>query len=276
MNESDSSILMTFDLVFHEWCKAPVLIEYGLVPWDTEIFGTNFYEVRLPPDSRGFGEPMAHLLQFLVKEGDGDCLVFVKVRGDDVSALAELCGGGFYPVETIVEPYRKLKSFGLERRFERLVLREAEERDAAMLLQISENAFAADRYHLDPNIPDSGASLRYRSWVSNSLESADLAFVYEDSRDSTIIGFMLLRDCGNETVDLSLAAISPRHQKAGFGVLLYGEALEECRRRGFATAVTRISTNNTGVLNIYAHYGFMFRHPRMTLHYCPRPLSDHD
>jgi ribosomal protein S18 acetylase RimI-like enzyme len=259
---------MSFELVFKKWSSERISLEYAFVPWDTDIFGFNFYDLRLPPFAPGLSDSLVGLVQKLTSESSGKCLLFTRVGADDIPTIQTLTRSGFYPVETMVEPSRDLRSFELVRDFSSLALRPAERRDAGRLLELSQTAFGADRYHLDPNLSKECADERYRSWVRSSLESDDLALVFEKAADQTVLGFVVLREAENNNIDISLAAIDSKHQDAGLGVIMYGKCLAECRSRGYKRAVTRISLNNVRVLNIYAHYGFMFRRPRVTLHYC--------
>ena len=71
--------------------------------------------------------------------------------------------------------------------------------------------------------------------------------MYEDTRKGAILGFYHIRDARDGAVDLSLAAVAPAYHGAGIGALMYQAMLNECRQRGYRTAVTRISLNNLPV-----------------------------
>jgi ribosomal protein S18 acetylase RimI-like enzyme len=242
-------------------------MRYGHIPWDSDIFGFPFYQVTISEMFEGFDESLPKLLSFLWKQSEDKCLVCTKIPSQQVSRMRTLTEHGFYPVETMVEPYRDLRSFSSNRRFERLSLRPARIEDKPQLFSIARSAFSMDRYHLDPNLPDDRASYRYEFWLENGMQSGDHIFVYEDATDSRLVGFCHLREVDKRVVDFSLAAIEPKFQKSGFGVMMYSECLLECQKMGYAEMVTRISLNNIAVLNIYAHLGFLFRQPTVTLHW---------
>lgn len=257
---------MSFEITFKKWSHPRGQIRYGYVPWDSEIFGFAFYQLYFPKIIQGLSESLHDLLPFLVEESKGKCLVFAKVPSHDTYLIQKLTTQGFYPVEIMVEPFRELRSFKASSRFERLQLRPALVGDRPRLLEIARSAFSMDRYHLDPNLPKDRASYRYEYWLDNGIKSGDPVFVYEDTVKRKSFGFCYLKEVTPGVVDLSLAAVDPGVQKAGFGVMMYSECLNECQKRGYKQVVTRISLNNISVLNIFAHLGFLFRNPTFTLH----------
>jgi GNAT superfamily N-acetyltransferase len=175
--------------------------------------------------------------------------------------------GGFYPIETTLEPYRKLKGFEYPRRFEHLVLRPVQRGEIPQLLEIARQAFGSDRFHLDTNLPQEAADRRYQYWLENALTAGEHVLAFVDTRQDTCLGFCHLRAGEAGVVEFSLAGLDARIQKAGLGVIMYAQCLLACQELGYSQIVTRISVNNIGVLNIYAHLGFHFRHPTLTLHW---------
>jgi RimJ/RimL family protein N-acetyltransferase len=257
---------MSFQIVFEDWPHPHGLMRYGHIPWDSDIFGFPFYQLTISEMSEGLAESLPELLNFLCEQGEDKCLVCTKIPSHEVTKMRTLVEHGFYPIETMVEPYRDLRSFSGTRRFERLSLRLATVADKPQLFSIARSAFSMDRYHLDPNLPDDRASYRYEFWLENGMKSGDHVWVYRDSTDDRLVGFCHLREIDKGVVDFSLAAIEPKFQKSGFGVMMYSECLMECKKMGYAEIVTRISLNNIAVLNIYAHLGFLFRQPTVTFH----------
>ncbi len=258
---------MSFEIDLKDWSHSHCRIQYGYVPWDSEIFGFPFYQLYFSDEIRGLSESLQGLLQFLVEETSGKCLVFTKIPSWEVCLMQILTKEGFYIVETMVEPRRELKSFRVNRRFERLHLRPAQIEDKPRLLKIAHHAFLVDRYHLDPNLPNDRASHRYQYWLDNGIRSGNSVFVYEDSINKKLLGFCYIKEVSNEIVDLSLAAIDPAVQKMGFGVMMYTACLEECQKRGYTQVLTHISLSNVAVLNIYVYLKFSFHDPKLTLHW---------
>jgi ribosomal protein S18 acetylase RimI-like enzyme len=242
-------------------------MRYGHIPWDSDIFGFPFYQLTISETSEGLSESLPKLLRFLCEQSKDKCLVCTKIPSQQVTKMRTLAEHGFYPIEIMVEPYRDLRSYSGTRHFERLSLRPARVEDKSQLFSIARSAFSTDRYHLDPNLSDDRAGYRYEFWLENGMKSGDHVFVYEDATDDRLVGFCHLREINKGLVDFSLAAIDPVFQKAGFGVMMYSECLMECQKMGYSEIVTRISLNNIAVLNIYAHLGFLFRQPTVTLHW---------
>ncbi len=207
-------------------------------------------------------------LHHLANKCKSKCLVFVKIPPKETSVIKTLTVQGFYPTETMVGVHGNLLALKPCRAFKRLTLRPATNDDRAKILDIARHAFALDRYHLDPNLPNDKASYRYEYWLDNGLKSQDLVLVYEDESKNKTLGFCHVRDIDADTIDFSLAAIDPSYQKAGLGVIMYHECLTLCKSREKRKMITRISINNVAIVNIFANLGFIFREPTLVLHWC--------
>jgi dTDP-4-amino-4,6-dideoxy-D-galactose acyltransferase len=258
---------MSFEITFKDWPSAHGKITYGQVPWDSEIFGFPFFELRISDYFQGLSESLNEFLQHIARSSRSRCIVFLKIPTKETRIIKALTRQGFYPVETMVEIYRNLQSFSPVRSFERLRLRPATIDDTSKILSIARHAFSMDRYHLDPNLPDDKASYRYEYWLGNGLKSQDLVLIYEDVLKAKSLGFCHLRDIRPDTVDFSLGAIDPSYQKAGLGVMMYSECISLCQKRDKKQMITRISINNVAVVNIFSKLGFLFRHPMLVLHW---------
>ena len=235
------------------------------IPWDTEVFG--FPVVRLDSCDDEFA-PDDEIEQVLAcYRGQESVLVTCRVPAERVAWTYALSRHGFYPVETSIQPARDLSSYEPGRRFGGLKLREMRDEDRSTVLAIAGSAFSHGRFHLDENIPRAGANKRYARWIENALADGDLVLVFEDGDRSNVLGFYHLRDLGQQTADLSLAALDPKTQGLGLGPLMYDQCLEECVARGFERVQTNISVANSAVLNIYAELGFVFRKPEFVMHW---------
>ena len=266
---------MSFEITFKDWPHTHGKITYGQVPWDSEIFGFPFFELRISEYFQGLSESLSEFLHHIAKINQSRCLVFVKIPTKETSVIKTLTIQGFYPIETMVGIHRNLQSFSPDRAFERLrlrpALRPATNDDKSKILYIARHAFSMDRYHLDPNLSDDKASYRYEYWLDNGLKSQDLVLIYEDVSKNKPLGFCHLRDIHPDTVDFSLAAIDPSYQKAGLGIMMYNECLSLCQKRDKKKMITRISINNLEIVNIFSNLGFLFRQPTLVLHW----YSDH-
>jgi ribosomal protein S18 acetylase RimI-like enzyme len=258
---------MPFSIVFNGWSHSKGKIRYGYVPWDSEIFGFAFYQLDIAANFKGLLKSLHDLLVFLADGRKEKCLIFTKLPLQKIHLIQKLTAEGFYPVETVVVPYRELKTFRSNRRFKSLRLRSVTVDDIPNLLNIARSAFLFDRYHLDHHLSNDRASYRYEYWLDNGIKAGDPVFVYEDTKDGRLLGFCHLKEVEQGIIDLSLAAIDPELKKSGLGFMMYSECLLECQHMGYTRIGTRISLNNVSVLNIYAQLGFLFRQPSVVLHY---------
>lgn len=264
---------MLFKIDFHDWSDPGGRLQYGYVPWDSQIFNIPFYQLKISENDTFSANTLNGLLEFLGEKTGGKCLVFVKVGSAKVMINQLLTDQGFYHVETAIEPYRSLNKFKFERRFDELCLRIAETTDKQKMFALARNAFSVSRFHLDPNIPNERADYRYEYWLENGFQSKDPIYVYESIKDGNLIGFCHLKEVTKDMIDFSLAAVDMKAQKIGLGLFMYGECLKASKNLGYKQITTRISINNIGVLNIYSHLGFLFRNPTSTFHWYPEHLS---
>lgn len=259
---------MSFQLTFDCFPPPSGPLRHALVPWDSELLGFEVYELDCRDASPE--ELDAHLPGLLSSlEHDRERLVCTKVPGDSVAQTRALTSSGFYPVETLTEislPLARLTPI-IERQSDRRLLRPARSDDLAAMQAIAAAAFSTDRLHLDPNLPGDRADLRYSQWIGRAVEDGEPVFVLEDPADARVVGFFHTREVAPGTVDLSLAAVDPADRNTGAGAILYQAVLQACKSKGYRLAVTRISTNNLPVLNIFARLGFKFRTSATTLHH---------
>lgn len=69
------------------------------------------------------------------------------------------------------------------------------------------------------------------------------------------VGFILVRDLGNECEVLSLGVV-PRHRRTGVGRELLATAIAEARRRELPSVVLEVAVDNEAAGNLYAEAGF--------------------
>jgi ribosomal protein S18 acetylase RimI-like enzyme len=261
---------MSFALTVESFPSPDGPLRWTHVPWDSELFGFPVYELRTPD------APAAQLDAWLAeRSAAGACLVWCKVPLAGVAGARTLVTRGFYPVETMVDLYRRLDGFTplIERHEPALRLRPAGEHDLPAIVELGGNAFRLDRFHLDPYLPSERADERFRQWVRRGFAAGEPVFVYEDVRRPALLGFFHVRAGEQQSVDLSLAAVQPAYRAAGIGVLMYQAVLAECRARGYRSAFTRVSVANLDVLNTFIRLGFTARRPVVTLHWTGPSMS---
>lgn len=257
---------MAFRLEFRPAGDPPVLA-IAEVPWDSEALGLSIWEIRCEGDAASVGRALPAVLADLSSRGRH--LAVARIEIGATALGARLAASGFHPIETSFDLSRPLgRPLPLSTRLPRgLALREASAADVAAITAIARHGFACDRYHLEPTIPSDKADERYVRWIERALRDGEPVFVAETNADASApLGFFHVRPGEDGDVDLSLAALDAAARRAGVGPLLYAAVLEECRRRGFRSAGTRVAAQNLEVLNLFAFLGFSFRRPLFCFH----------
>ena len=260
-----------FTLDYRPYPDADSPLQAARIPWDSALFGFPCWDVRPGGEASSV---LAEALSGFVAErkAEGECLLVTKVPTRDVAMGRVLAENGFYVVEAMLDitlPLARLTPSTAVARG--AALRPATTDDLEAILDIAGSAFHDDRFHLDPTLPPEKADRRYRGWVERGFASGEPVFVYEDTRRGRILGFYHIRELPNAAVDLSLAAVHPSCQGSGIGALMYQAMLEECRQRGYQTAVTRIAINNLPVANLFFRLGFTIREAVLTFHWHYQP-----
>jgi GNAT superfamily N-acetyltransferase len=255
---------MPFQLTFSGYPAPDGPLRVADVPWDSDLFGFPVFEVRIFNDTAALDDALRDWTAALPAR----CLAFTKVPLSDVGMHRKRVAHGFYPVETQLELHLPLGRFApvVARAPRGWRLRRAELADVPRLAELAAESFQADRYHRDPALDAAAADRRYACWIEDGFRRGEPTYVYENADTLDLAGFYHLRPVGDTTIDLSLAALSPMHQRIGLGVLLYQDVLLEAQKAGYAVATTRISVDNTDVLNLFARLGFVFHHPVLTFH----------
>ncbi len=228
------------------------------VPWDSELFGFPFYELRAAEAApEALAAPLRAGLDGLPR--GRPCLVVAGLPPDAVALARILTGAGFYPVETLLKielPLARFRPAVTGRRFQTLRFRPASELDLPALQAIARSAFAADRLHLDPNLPPERADERYARWLANSLKAGEALFVLDDTRRGGLAGFVLAVRPAPDVYDVTLAALAPAHHHSGAGLWLYQALLQEAAARGLRRVLATISINNLNSLKAAERLGF--------------------
>jgi L-amino acid N-acyltransferase YncA len=240
----------------------------ALVPWDTEIFG--FRVAAYKPGSICAGQDMTPVFASLRSwlEANEISLCSSTIPASDSFSRSWLPEAGFRFVDSTLQvSLGPLSRAHLPK--QRLELRPAEPEDHPAIGAIAAQAFAHGRYHADPVFPKELANLRYRRWMQTALSGSkpeDRVFVL--GKSGQVLGFYHVTVEGDLS-DLRLAAIAPDLKRTGVGIDLYVGVLETLRNMGIRRVISRISSANTGVMNIYALLGFRFSHPEVIYHWHP-------
>lgn len=248
---------MAFSLTYQSFPSPDGPLSFAHVPWDSELYGFPFYELRCADVAPAILEK--HLNPWLTGlPANGACLVVAGLNPAAVATSRVLTQHGFYPVETILKIELPLTRFtpAVEKKFRYMLFRPAESGDLAALTTIARESFATDRLHLDPNLSPETAGERYARWLAGSFKAGEALFVMEDTRHRAITGFVLALKPDATTYDVTLAAIDQKRHNTGAGLFLYQAMLKESVTRGMRRVLASISINNLNSLKTAERLGF--------------------
>ena len=259
---------MAFELVYSRYPEPNGVVRYAHVPWDSQFFGFPCYELDcegVTPEN--LAEQLGGWLKFLSK--DSTFLIYAKIPSGSVNLGRVLTRNGFYFIELAFNIYMPLPRFKelFPGQVEKFPVRRATKSDMPKIIDIASRAFWADRYHIDPNISSDKAGERYASWVRHGFDAGESLHVVEDVGTGNVMGFFHFREKEGNDVDLSLSAVDLPYQGAGVGAILYQAVLSECKKRGYGTASTHISSNNLAVVNLFSQLGFSIKNSAVTYHF---------
>lgn len=274
---------MPFTLDFTPFPSDGGPLSYALVPWDTELYGMPFYELRCDGPAGSVSQELPGWLAVIRAQTKGQSsFLFSRIQSSNVDLCEAVCRHGFYPAEltlTISMPLRRFaRAHATMTR--RAQLRRATAADLPYVSALAGGAFWADRFHLDPHLPRHLSDRRYAQWVERGFRDGDSLFVYEQTGDVAeghkIVGFYLIRGAPGGEVELSLAGVGERYRRTGIGALMYEDLLDMCRELGYRVAVTSISANNLDVVNLFLGLGFAVRSAKLTMHLLLNPALAND
>lgn len=262
----------SFKLVFEPFPQPNGPLACARVPWDSELFGFPFYELKCADaDPEALAGHLGGGLDSLPR--DRACLALARLPPAQTRIAGILARHGFYPVETMLDFDLVLARLNLIVKHdpERYRFRRATPADLPVVRDIAHGAFAADRFHMDPNIALDKANQRYADWVEKSFLAGDPVFVLEEMDPLHVIGFIQCRDLAPRIVDVCLSAVHRDIQNSGVGVQMYQHLFLDYRARGYRKAVTHVSINNLGGVKLTLRYGFTVSNATLGMHWFRAP-----
>jgi ribosomal protein S18 acetylase RimI-like enzyme len=190
---------------------------------------------------------------------DGVALIACRLADGDTRGRA-LADAGFRRIELLVTFERRIDAGP------RVPAELASEADADACAAIATDLFTHDRFHADPNIPDTVAEKIKGRWVLNGVRGrADAAIVVRVNGE--VVGFNLcLRR--NDIAIIDLIGVARAHQGKGLGRRLVDAALGHYAGM---CATMRVGTQdtNTASVALYEGAGFVFAEAHETWHWTP-------
>lgn len=259
---------MSFTLKYQSFPPPKGHLKYAEVPWDSEIYGFPFYELRSDCVASEVLDQCLPLWLSSLPE-DQTCLIYSRIPPNSTALAEILTRYGFYTVETLFELTLSFAQFTpfIQRENSQLRLSPLKESDVPGVIKIASSAFMTDRFRLDPNLPLHKADERYARWIENAFRDSERVFVYRDMQNAQAIGFLHTREKSASTVNLSLGAIDGSRQTTGIGAMMYQAALKECKELGYRFATALVSVNNLPIINLLTSFGFRFHNAQVTLHW---------
>jgi len=256
---------MRFEVEKKTFDSAGNTIQYGLIPWDSEIFGFNVAEIfnvelsNLETTGAFFSEFEKQVKMLGVR------LLVAKVSAYERHIFYEFQRSGYIFIEETINPYivNLQKSDVNYAKYSKITLKNATEVELPAIREIASTTFEYDRFHLDFNLDANLANKRYSVWIDNSYRSNDDVLYAE--LNGNVAGFSIVRIDG-QSASLPLIGIANPHKGTAIGLFFYMATCNRLKELGVKAVSTTISLNNINVLNIYSRCGFSFKDPVFVLH----------
>jgi ribosomal protein S18 acetylase RimI-like enzyme len=251
------------------------------IPWETRNLGVQSFTLSESFlnsfDKKKFDVEIENLIKH-----HKNLFVQIRLSKDQLKHVISFQKIGFYYVETTLVPFTQFSRNRILQEFSKnpvpflpsrydfndvkvVAIKKLEKSSVESIKSIAKESFTDDRFHLDPNCPQSVADERFAFWVDD-LASDDLITFYTIYYKNISIGFMIRKG-----ESLILAGFSKEYISVGLGDFLWLSTLLDMQQNGFVKTNTLISANNTAVLNLYTRLGFKFKDPCVTLHYWHGP-----
>ena len=235
---------------------APALdLEAKHQAFESGIFGAPVWRLTL---NEQFGrEDLEETLNRARAEG----VALISCRLDENSACGMvLKDAGFRYIERLVTFSRPLDDGP------RVAADVAAQEDAEACAKIARDVFSYDRYHADPQVPDTIANEVKRQWVLNGVRGrADAPIVIR--ADGAVVGFNLCLRRGDTAV-IDLIGVAGGYQGRGFGRRLIQAALSHYAGQCEVMTVGTQDINLASVA-LYEGEGFRAETAAVTYHWTP-------
>lgn len=236
-------------------------------PWDTAVFNAPVYTIdRIEVLTDNAGRDAQQFMKILADSGAH--MASCRLPHDHLVESMLLEDLGFRFVEMIYQPVLDKLLTTTGQSLLPLAVAKATAADLFELTEIAGNAFANERFHIDPRLPRAIGDKRYQNWVRAAIEHPNQQLqVLRDSGSEEIIGFFIIEHMVDGTCYWHLNAISPKFRGRGIGRRAWSTMLKLANTDGAHQIRTSVVARNVRVLNLYASLGFRLEPPAMTFHW---------
>lgn len=183
-----------------------------------------------------------------------------EVPVNDMAAKEWLTGHGFYFAERWLEVsvlMRILPQYNRKKRFD---ICDCEKEAVEVLRRIYQEAYTEDRrFHLSMNYDQVLANRIIDQYIQVALAEDMIEILCRYKGES--IGCAFLKET-EKGFCIYLAGVRPKYQGTGAAVELYRAAADYCNAHGCIQLSGRISSSNTGVMNLYGMMNASFFNPK--------------
>jgi ribosomal protein S18 acetylase RimI-like enzyme len=244
-----------------------LVLDYHLVPWDTQILGVPVAQIAELQvlDAAQAARDYETFARWCAAERIALCTC--RVAGSRLAESMFLEERGFRFVELNYTPRLEgLQKLQLAEQDVAVV--QAAEQDKEMLAGMAAQVFRHGRLHQDPRIDPALGDRRYRTWMVNAFAHPRQT-VLKCMIDGAIVGFFVVEYPAADHCFWSLIGLAPGLAGRGLGKRVWRAVLGKLRSDGIDVVSTSISSHNTAVLNLYVALGFRFPEPAITLQWRP-------
>ena len=213
-------------------------------PWLSEHLGKAVF--------RCTGEPPARLPAGLI---------YAKLPANDLATLRGMQALGFQLVDTALSFECPLP---LQERDGRAAqARMAVPGDETVVARIAREAFAFDRLHVDPNIPDEAADRIKEAWTRGFFAGTRGKWMVVTESHGEVSGFLLLLESHGKLV-IDLIAVAGQHRGAGVARAMIAFAAKSLPQ--FEMMLVGTQAANTASVRLYESMGFRLVGAQHILH----------
>lgn len=201
------------------------LIEFASLKkeeWDSKHFDKNIWNLEIQYReslNKGQMQFFSKFLNEICASLNVDCL-YSKINTKEVTVIHLLEESGFKIMDTIVTLNYKYpigNRFKVMNKFTFSVIEE--KKDLKFIMDMCEELYTTDRFHLDVNLPIKKSNEIYSSWVLNQSKDRNSS-IFKLEKENDIVGFVTCKLIEEKKIVIGLVGVHPNYQGRGIGKAL--------------------------------------------------------